>query len=61
MCIYNIYVYIHHVPKDMSCNKAIVAITGRLHCFRDCIYIYIYVYIHDMIFLYNLYQKECSI
>ena len=29
----------HHVPKYMSCHKAIVVITGRAHCFRGCIYI----------------------
>ena len=48
--IYNIYVniyintyIIHHVPKCMSCHKAIVVITGRAHCLHDFIYIYIYV------------------
>ena len=30
---------VHHVPKCMSCHKAIVVITGRAHCFHDCIYI----------------------
>ena len=29
----------NHVPKYMSCHKAIVVITGRAHCFHDCIYI----------------------
>ena len=29
----------NHVPKWMSCHKAIVVITGRAHCFHDCIYI----------------------
>ena len=29
----------HHVPKCMSCHKAIVVITGRAHCFHDYIYI----------------------
>ena len=28
-------VTVHHVPKCMSCHKAIVVITGRAHCFRD--------------------------
>ena len=32
-------VTIHHVPKCMSCHNAIVVITGRVHCFHDCIYI----------------------
>ena len=32
-------VTVHHVPKCMSCHKAIVVITGRAHCFHDCIYI----------------------
>ena len=30
---------VHHVPKCMSCQKAIVVITGKAHCFHDCIYI----------------------
>ena len=37
---------LHHVPKCMSCHKAIVVITGRAHCFHDFIYIYIYIYIY---------------
>ena len=28
-----------HVPKCMSCHKAIVVVTGRAHCFHDYIYI----------------------
>ena len=28
-----------HVPKCMSCHKAIVVITGRAHYFHDYIYI----------------------
>ena len=28
-----------HVPKCMSCHKAIVVITGSAHCFHDYIYI----------------------
>ena len=30
---------VHHVPKCMSCHKAIVVITGRANCFHDYIYI----------------------
>ena len=30
---------VHHVPKCMSCHKAIVVITGGAHCFHDCIFI----------------------
>ena len=30
---------VHHVPKCMSCQKAIVVTTGRAHCFHDCMYI----------------------
>ena len=30
---------VHHLPKCMSCHKAIVVITGRAHCFHDYIYI----------------------
>ena len=33
---------VHHVPKCMSCHKAIVVITGRAHCFHDYIFTYIY-------------------
>ena len=33
------YNIVHHVSKCMSCQKAIVVITGRAHCFHDCIYI----------------------
>ena len=33
-----------HVPKSMSCHKAIVVITWRAHCFHD-LYINIYKYI----------------
>ena len=29
--------YVHHSPKCMSCHKTIVVITGRAHCFHDCI------------------------
>ena len=32
---------VHHVPKCMSCHKAVLVIIGRVHCFHDCIYIYI--------------------
>ena len=31
-------VTVHHVPKCMSCRKAIVVITGRAHCFHDYIH-----------------------
>ena len=30
---------VHHVPKCISCHKAIVMITGRAHYFHDNIYI----------------------
>ena len=30
---------VHHVPKYMSCHKAIVMITRRAHSFHDKIYI----------------------
>ena len=32
-------VTIHQVPKCISWHKAIVVITGRAHCFHDCIHI----------------------
>ena len=28
-----IYITVHHVPKYMSCHKAIVVITGRAHIY----------------------------
>ena len=31
------YQTVHHVPKCMSCHRAIVVITGRAHSFHDCI------------------------
>ena len=30
---------VDHVPKCMRCHKTIVAMTGRIHCFHDYIYI----------------------
>ena len=30
---------VHHVPKCMSCHKAIAVVTERAHCFHDYIYI----------------------
>ena len=33
------HTWTHHVPKCMSCHKAIVVITGRAHYFHDYIYI----------------------
>ena len=41
-------VTVHHVPKCISCHKAIVVITGRAHCIVfmvSYIYVSIYVYI----------------
>ena len=32
-------VNLHHVSKCISCHKAVMVITGRAHCFHDCIYI----------------------
>ena len=29
------WVYMHHVPKCMSCHKAIAVITRRVYCFHD--------------------------
>ena len=39
---------VHHVPKCMSCHKAIVAITGRAHCFHDNIYITLILLLWDL-------------
>ena len=51
--LFTFYIYIYivfdiHVPKCMSCHKAIVVITGRAHCFHDCIYKYM-IYISYVI------------
>ena len=45
---HNVYQHVHHVPKCMSCHKAIVVIygSGRTYCFHDHIYIYIYIYMY---------------
>ena len=32
----------HHLLKCMCCRKAIVVISGKAHCFHDCIYLHIY-------------------
>ena len=52
--------YIHHVPKCMSCHKVIVVITGRTHCFHDCMfsYIYIYIYIYKSLYIISLSVKS---
>ena len=53
--IYILYIYIynhennvptvHHVPKSMSCHKAIAVITGRAYCFHDYIYYAYYAFV----------------
>ena len=52
MCIY-IYTCVYHVNRTScaqmhNCNKAIVVITGRAHCFHDCIYIYIFIFTENI-------------
>ena len=39
---------VNHVPKCISCHKAIVVITGRTHCFHDCIYITLILLLRDL-------------
>ena len=53
---------VHHVPRCMSCHKAIVVITGRAPCFHDCIYIYIHtcIYIFIIIFPLTNFKFLCS-
>ena len=34
---------VRHVPKCMSCHKAIVVITGRAHCFHVSMITYIHI------------------
>ena len=43
--MYGSFWVLHHVPKCMSCHKAIVMITGRAHCFHDYVYIHICTHI----------------
>ena len=46
----------------MSCHKAIVVITGRAHCFHDCIYIFIYIlYIILYIIIHIIYINNKAI
>ena len=56
--------HVHHVPKCMSCYKAVAVITRRVHCFHDYIYIYsaytyFYIYkiyvIHKYIYIIYIY------
>ena len=47
-------VTVNHVPKFMSCHKDIVVVTGRAHCFHDCVYIiYINISIKNSILIYE--------
>ena len=41
MCNRTSCAHVHELPQ----SQIIVVITGRAHCFHDCIYIYIYIYI----------------
>ena len=43
-----------HVPKCMSCHKAIVVITGRTHCFHDNIYIIYYAHFASVRFEHSM-------
>ena len=52
---HRMYITVHHVPKYMSCHKAIVVITGRAHCFHDNIYSMLILLLWD---LNNLYAGD---
>ena len=39
---------IDHLPKCMSCHKAIAVITGTAHCFHDCKYITPILFLWDL-------------
>ena len=48
---YQLYIMlstVHHVPKYISCYKAIVVITWRVHCFQDCICITLILLLWDL-------------
>ena len=67
---YQPVITIHDVPKCMSYHKAILVITGRTHCFHDCIYIMlicdicmlicinIYIYKKTFIFLKTIFLSN---
>ena len=44
--------HVHHVPKCMSCHKAIVPITGRTRCFYDYICVTLILLSRDLSTLY---------
>ena len=44
--------HVHHVPKCMSCHKAIVPITGRTRCFYDYICVALILLWRDLSTLY---------
>ena len=52
------YGWLHHVLKRMSYHKIIVVITGRVHCFHNCIYkviiICIYIWYNIYIYIYMI-------
>ena len=50
--VQTVHITVHHVPKCMSCYKAIVVITGKEHCFHDCIYIMSILLLWDLSTLY---------
>ena len=52
---YDQCVTLHHVPKSMSCHKAIVVMTRMPHYFHECVYIYIYIYIYICAYMYIIY------
>ena len=47
---YQSYVTLHHLPKCMGCQKAIVVIIGRAHCF-SWLHVYIYIFVCMFLFL----------
>ena len=46
------YITVYHVLKCVNCHKAIEVITGRAHCFHNCIYLYIFISISIYIYIY---------
>ena len=54
-------VTVHHVPKCMSCHRAIVVITGGHIVFMIIyIYMYIYIYIYTYIHIYIYIQQNIN-
>ena len=46
-CVHHVST-VHHLAKCMSCYKATVMITEKVHCFHDCMYITLILLLWDL-------------